>query len=108
MPYITRNAEGQVIGLLAQAATDRAEFLPPENLEVLQFLYGDAVKGEMMALDLEFIRVIEDLIDVLVDRNILLITDLSAAVQAKLNRRRQVRGGACSMLGMNEQDIIKL
>ena len=108
MPYITRNAEGQIIGLLAQAAADSAEFLPPENLEVLQFLYGDAVKGEMVALDLEFIRVIEDLIDVLVDRNILMFTDLSPAVQAKLNRRRLVRGGARSMLDMHEEDIIKL
>ncbi|MDD5328695.1 MAG: hypothetical protein PHX38_01715 [Sulfuricella sp.] len=107
MPYVTRNAEGKIVALLAEAPADGTEFLSPESVEVLQFVYGDAVKGEMAALDLEFIRVIEDVIDVLVQRNTLLYTDLSPAVQAKLNRRRQVRGGS-PMLSMNDDDIIRL
>lgn len=106
MPYATRNSEGQITALLAEAA-DSAEFLPPEHVDVLRFVYGDAVKGEMAALDLEFIRVIEDVIDVLVMRNTLRFSDLSPAVREKLNRRRQVRG-AQPMLNLNEDGIIKL
>lgn len=106
MPYVIRDSEGKITALLAEA-TDNAEFLPPEHSDVFKFIYGDTVKGEMVALDLEFIRVIEDVIDVLVKRNTLMFSDLSPSVREKLNRRRQVRGSQ-PIVGMNDDDIIKL
>jgi hypothetical protein len=42
-------------------------------------------------LDEEFIRVLEDLIDVLIAKNVLRMTDLPEEVQSKLLIRRQLR-----------------
>lgn len=107
MPYAIRDATGRITSLLSDSPGPNAEFLPPTHVDVLRFIYGDAEKGELLALDLDFIRVIEDVIDALLERNILRYTDLSPAVQAKLNRRRRVRAGFTSMLEP-EDDIIKL
>jgi hypothetical protein len=106
MPYVTRNAAGEVITLHSECPRAGAEFLPPEHVDVLRFIYGDKEKGEMAALDLGFIRVIEDVIDALLERNILRFTDLTPAVQDKLNRRRRTRAGFTSMLE-TEDDLIR-
>lgn len=51
----------------------------------------DLHKSEFSALDVEFIRVLEDLIDVLVSNGTLRLTDLPPEALDKLNRRKGVR-----------------
>lgn len=51
----------------------------------------DLQKSELTALDAEFIRVLEDLIDALVANGTLRLTDLPPEALAKLNRRKGVR-----------------
>lgn len=91
MPYVERDASGKIVSLHQYASTPGAELLSPEHPDVLTFLYGDAQKAELLALDLGFIRVIEDLIDLLVSRNLIYFTDLPAPVQDKLNSRQRAR-----------------
>lgn len=42
-------------------------------------------------LDLDMVRVIEDVIDILIDKNVMLFTDLPHAVQSKILFKKQVR-----------------
>lgn len=48
-------------------------------------------KTELSQLDAEFIRVLEDLIDVLLAKGVLRLTDLPPQAMEKLNRRRNAR-----------------
>ena len=47
--------------------------------------------GAVTILDRDFIRAIEDVIELLMAKNLILFTDLPAKVQEKLLRRREVR-----------------
>lgn len=49
------------------------------------------VLQEMQALDVGFIRVLEDLIDTLIDNGVLRLTDLPPQAQDKLNQRKRAR-----------------
>lgn len=68
---------------------------PAENndtlLQTLHALYGD--NAEALKEDLSMIRVIEDVVDLLVLKGLIRVTDLPEAVQAKLMQRRARRDG---------------
>lgn len=51
-----------------------------------------------------FIRVLEDLITVLLDKHIFLITDLPPAAQEKLLKRQKIRSDYVNFMG-EEEDI---
>jgi hypothetical protein len=88
MPYITRNAAGAIASLLREAPSGGAEYLAVDHPDVTSFLGGgDAFER----LDAEFVRVIEDVIDALIVKNVINITDLPEQAQAKLFARRSFR-----------------
>jgi len=89
MPYIRRNAEGQVDSLHRSAAAG-TEFLPDSHPEVQAFV-GGGVRPEFNQLDADFVRVIEDVIDTLIVKNVINITDLPDQAQAKLFARKSFR-----------------
>ncbi|MFA5632733.1 hypothetical protein [Castellaniella sp.] len=45
----------------------------------------------MNTLDIDFVRVLEDLIDVLIENGTIRLTDLPAQAQQKLTQRKQAR-----------------
>lgn len=69
----------------------------------------DEVRDRLYASDLELIRVLEDLIDVLIGKGVIVLTDLPEAAQSKLAERRKLRS-RLSDLGsiVTEQDDIAL
>lgn len=89
MPYITRNDQGAIASLLRDAPLDSAEFLAADHPDVTAFLGGG--DGDFNRLDAEFVRVIEDVIDTLIVKNGLNITDLPEQAQAKLFARKSFR-----------------
>jgi hypothetical protein len=92
MPFIRRNAEGTVDSLHREDAGG-AEFLPDDHPDVRAFLgAGPAVRDPGFAtLDADFIRVLEDVIDTLISRNVINITDLPQEAQTKLFGRKGYR-----------------
>lgn len=92
MPYITRSADGGIASLHRQAPSAAAEFLGSDAPEVIAFLGGGG--GDMDdfdRLDADFVRVIEDVIDALIVKNVINITDLPELAQAKLFARKSFR-----------------
>jgi len=111
MPYAQRDAEGHLTALLAEASEKASEFLPPEHPEVLAFLNAGEEGGaepRLAAYDAKMIRVIEDLIDLLIDKNVITFTELPQAAQEKIlqqkNRREKMFG--VSDLLSPESDIL--
>ncbi|HEV7913162.1 MAG TPA: hypothetical protein VGP22_05310 [Albitalea sp.] len=91
MPYVHRTALGEIESLHRQATSDAAEFLDHQDAEVQRFLGNESAPDDYNRLDAEFVRVIEDVIDTLIMKNVITITDLPAHAQAKLFARKNFR-----------------
>jgi hypothetical protein len=90
MPYIIRNAQGVIASLQREATPAATEFLAADHAEVTAFL-GAPADEAFYRLDADFVRVIEDVIDTLLVKNIINITDLPEQAQAKLFARKSFR-----------------
>jgi hypothetical protein len=95
MPYVERDATGAIMAL-RDAPTARAlEFLDDDAPEIRNFAARQARADEALetlrASDDEFIRVLEDLIDLLTAKSIIRLDELPAPVRAKLARRAALR-----------------
>ena len=103
MPYVRRNAEGHIVALLAEPAPDASESLSSSHLEVLAFLGAGSDAAAFGMLDVDFVRVTEDLIHTLIEKGVLQFTDLPPDARRKLQARESFRGrrieGALDILG---------
>lgn len=106
MPYIQRNASGSIIGISEQPEDGSGEELDLAQPEVLAYL--EMVRNQLSSSDTETIRVIEDLVDLLIEKKLILLTDLPDAAQQKLSARQRIRGdlGVLANLMVDEEDIL--
>jgi len=97
MPYISKDESGHILALHREAGDEAREFLAPNHPEVLAFLAegdgseGTASAGDFLELDLGVIRVIDDVVDTLIRKNLLMLTDLPPAAREKILKRRRMR-----------------
>ena len=85
----------------------------PGDPELHAFLSGTGDSAELqsalVASDLELVRVLEDLIAVLIDKRIIMLTDLPKAAQQKLAHRYELRSRLGDLGGIvAEQEEIPL
>ncbi len=67
----------------------------------------DKALDALNSTDSEMLRIVEDLIDVLMEKQIFVFTELPEAVQAKINVRKQLRKDMGSLDGLiNDDDSI--
>ena len=108
MPYVRRNASGAIDALFAEPAPNASEQLPPQHIEVLAFLGVSGGTAGFGILDADFVRVTEDLIYTLIDKGVLLFTDLPPEAQHKLEARESFRNrhmdGALDILEHGKTD----
>ncbi|MDH3899563.1 MAG: hypothetical protein OEU51_00790 [Gammaproteobacteria bacterium] len=106
MPYVKRNSDGMIIGLSGHAPEGAAEELDLDHPDVQQFL--ESARAHLSSSDAETIRVIEDLVDVLIQKQLLLLTDLPPAAQQKLMERQRIRSelGVLGDLMVDADDIL--
>lgn len=96
MPFVRRDENGHITGIFDQPMDDpRGEFLAADHPEVKAYLEQvrriAAAKDLLSSSDAETVRVIEDLIEVLVDRRLIMLTDLPAPAQQKIINRQSTR-----------------
>ena len=99
MPYVQRNQSGAIVSLTALPVADEDQFLKPDDPEVIQFLSHPEIGGDMraqsefelFAADLKMIRVVEDLIDLLTQKGIIMFSELPPPVQEKILCKKTVR-----------------
>ena len=96
--FVQRDAHGAIEGLTRRAPTLQEQAsgtwqmarLLDEDVQV--FLMSTSTSAQDLdRTDLGFIRVLEDLIDVLIGRGLIQFTDLPAPAQSKLLERRALR-----------------
>ena len=89
MPYVLRDAQGAIESLHRQPPHGEAgEALDADDPELAAFLGQETGFGR---LDADFVRVIEDVIDTLIARHVINLTDLPDRAQAKLLARKAYR-----------------
>jgi hypothetical protein len=93
MAYVLKNAQGEIV---AVSATENmgAEWLFVEDtsIEYLDFLERSLAKSDpFRESDIHLARVLEDLISLLVERNMIRFTDLQVPAQKRLNDRQSLR-----------------
>ena len=111
MPYITRNKKGEIVELHNLPDNGEGNWIEPGNPEVLDFIKRiettEQARLALTSTDHEMVRVVEDLIDMLMERQIFIFTELPEPVQAKLNVRKQLRKNMSSLENLiNEDDTI--
>jgi len=95
MPYVNRNEEGEIVQLLDAPNSENSEWLELASPEIVAFMQKPSsisnIKEALSGSDSEMIRVIEDLVDVLMEKGVFLFTELPEAAQSKLNARKKLR-----------------
>jgi hypothetical protein len=95
MFYVERNHKGEIIAIRRDA--DKPGMEPKHSVddEIMTFLgqerTHDSILRILSAMDAEAIRILEDLIDLLVKKHIIMFTELPKDAQMKIQERRQIR-----------------
>ena len=93
MFYVQRNAQGALSHVNTAPFAEANETLPADHPEILAW-QDTVVEKRLQQLrqsDMDMIRVLDDLIQVLTQKGVIRVTDLPAAAQAKLMDRSQAR-----------------
>lgn len=113
MVYVQRDEAGRLLRVEREPFAGVTENLSVESPELLAWLTAREEMNERLlrlkGSDLELVRVLEDLVDVLVTRRVILYTDLPLVAQEKLHRRAEVRtqlGDLSGLLGGVEHELI--
>jgi ABC-type uncharacterized transport system ATPase subunit len=108
MVYIERDENGQIIGVFNAPQGDKSQYISPQAPELLEFL-GQSNRHEdvqtiLTASDMAMVRVIEDLVGTLIDKGVILFTDLPEAAQHKLVQRKKIRHHLNSLENLMNED----
>ena len=103
MPYVKRSDTGEIIAISQQPAEGFEEPVSPDSLELSTFLQtmGHA-DSQLSATDQDFVRVLEDVVELLIDKGIILFTELPDSAQEKMLYRQRLRskiGDKLDLLG---------
>ncbi|MDF1584060.1 MAG: hypothetical protein RQ733_01050 [Methyloprofundus sp.] len=86
MPYVKRNEQGAIVAVHDTQIDGSYQWIEASDLKVTA-----QAKEALTSTDQEMVRVVEDLIDLLIEKQIFVFTELPEAVQAKLNSRKRLR-----------------
>ncbi|MCV6589567.1 MAG: tryptophan synthase subunit beta like protein [Marinobacterium sp.] len=99
MFHIQRDESGEILSVARQPDAQHNEPLAPGEPELRRFLASsDDALGQLQSSDVDFIRVLEDLIDLMINKDLIQFTELPDAAQQKLLSRRQIRERLISSL----------
>ncbi len=95
MPFVKRDADGKIAAVTLQATEEGPEEVSPDDAELRLFLQNSLIESvaqrHWVESDLGLARVMEDLIDLLIEKNVFRFHDLPESAQQKLIQRRGLR-----------------
>jgi len=100
MPYILRNQDSHIIAVLSEPV-EGAQQVSCHDAELEVFLRLESPERlaakALHESDNDMIRVLEDLIDIMIERGTMKFTDFPERAQYKLLSRRNIRAGFLSV-----------
>ncbi|MCP0914123.1 MULTISPECIES: hypothetical protein [Legionella] len=93
MVFVKRDSQNQICAIFEDQSEEGLEEVTSNDPELTAFLTRCALDKKLYFLksDLDLIRVIEDLIQILMEKNIIAITDFPAPAIEKLMARQKIR-----------------
>lgn len=112
MFFIERDSEGCIVRIEHTLFPEATEQTADTTLEIEEWLKMNTLRTanlqQLQQSDLDMIRVLEDLIEVLMSKGVISITDLPEAAQNKLLNRAKARralGGLEDLIGDDDRLI---
>ena len=109
MPHVLRDQDGQIMAVFDRAGVGQTEEIQADDAELLAFL--EKLSSERMSqlsaftrADLEFIRVLEDLIGALMEKSVISLNDMPPEARQKVLNRSALRATLLSHMPMLELD----
>lgn len=99
MPFVKRNQDGEIEAISQQQDELFSEEISNDDKELQQFL-SQIGQETFTQSDLDFVRVVEDLINLLIAKNYIRFTDLPDQAQGKMRSRQALRGKLNSSLDL--------
>lgn len=106
--YVRRNEQGEIVAISAEPLPGVDEAVRSDDSAVEDFLHKLELgaPAAMVASDLEMARVMEDVVELLVDRQIFRFTDLPRPAQQKLNQRQAMRTQSSSIDLLDDDEAL--
>ncbi len=102
MPYIKRSSDGAIVSLSHISDELHQEQISATSTEIVEYLSKqkemELSKHALAESDKDIARVTEDLINLLISKNIILFTELPQAVQEKLLGREKLRSSLSGVM----------
>ncbi len=93
MAYVLRNEQGAIIAASTSTQVDKSwQFIENQAPEYIAFIESELKQhAAFRESDIQLARVLEDLIEILIERNLIQFTDFPSAAQKRLNDRQSMR-----------------
>jgi hypothetical protein len=95
MLYVERTKDGKIVALHSSPHPQSGEEKSVMDEEILDFLHNtvsaDSRKLLLSLSDMGIIRLLEDLIDLLIQKNVIFFTELPEQAQERIKERKKLR-----------------
>lgn len=105
MPYVGKDSHGRIHSI-SNSMDDKTNIFVEDEAILDALLNFQSPKIDALKSDLAMARVIEDVIDILVNKSVISINDLPQSVQLKLLTRKNLRQQGD--LGAGQSELIEL
>jgi hypothetical protein len=112
MPYVSRDDSGRITGVFDHAEVGVSEQVKPDHPDLARFLADqglsspESIRSLLSESDLRMVRLVDDLIDLLIEKALIRFTDLPAAAGEKYLQRQMARKRLQGSLVIDEKDIL--
>lgn len=92
MPFVKRDDTGTIVAVSQFEAAGFGEQVAQDDERLAEFI-GDLNAGSssLDSSDQDFIRVLEDVVELLINKGVILFTDLPDSAQKKMMQRQRMR-----------------
>jgi hypothetical protein len=108
--FVKRDSSGAICAVSRDKIAGVDEPIAPDAIELQQFLQAakPEAQQQLEQTDLQMARVMEDVVNVLIEKSVIRFTDLPVAAQQKLLGRRAVRDRVSGDLIVGDDDVVSL
>ena len=112
MPFVKRDANGAISAIYDRRERQIGEELPADHPEISEFLRRVGrtapLRENLDRSDSAMGRVLEDLIHCLIEKRLILVTDLPTEALNKISQRRDLREEMHAVAGLLSDDTDKI
>jgi len=112
MPFVKRDESGAISAIYDRRERQIGEELAADHPEISEFIERlgrtAPIRENLGSSDSAMGRVLEDLIDCLIEKRLILVTDLPSDALSKISQRRDLRQEMQAMAGLLSDDTDKI